>query len=324
MYRRNKIAVVVPCFNEEKLLGRVLVTMPEFVDTIVVVDDKSLDETLKVAETFKAHDNRIVIIGHGRNKGVGAAISSGYIWCLKHEMDIVAVMAGDAQMAPEDLCSLLDPVVEGLTDFAKGNRLADSKARKLIPRSRFFGNYAMSFLTRFVSGYWHISDSQTGYTAISSEALGKLPLDDIYPGYGMPNDFLVTLNIYNMRVMDVPVKPVYGIGEKSGLNVGLSLFTMSSLLLRLFCRRMIQKYIIRDFHPLALMALFGVIGLLMNLPLIASFFYVWIKNGVISETNGMAILLCSFVCFPVLIFSMLFDMENNRNLKGGIKKEPGL
>jgi glycosyltransferase involved in cell wall biosynthesis len=316
MYRKKTIGVVVPAYNEEKLIDRTIRSMPEFIDRIVVVDDASTDATPRILEQLAAANPRVHIIRHAVNGGVGAAIRTGYAWCRDNGMDIAVVMAGDGQMDPNDLPALLDPVVEGRTDYAKGNRLVSGEAWKKIPRVRYLGNSALTFMTKIASGYWHVTDSQTGYTAISRRALETLPIADIYPRYGMPNDLLVTLNIFNMRVMDVPVAPVYGIGEKSGFNSIRMIVPLFFLMIRLFYRRMTQKYIIRDFHPLILFYTFGFLTLLVNIPLGIRLILLWSMQGQVPEMTALAILFCTVLGFQSILFAMLFDMESNRDLKG--------
>jgi len=154
-------------------------------------------------------------------------------------MDVAAVMAGDAQMDPTDLPRLLDPVVDSQADYAKGNRLIIGGT----------WNAFLSLLTKIASGYWHVADFQCGYTAISLNVLEVVNLDKVYKRFGMPNDFLVRLNIHYFRVKDIPVRVIYNIGEKSGVKMWKIIFTLSFLLLRMFFWRMKEKYIIRDFHP---------------------------------------------------------------------------
>src|SRR5512139_2352266 len=212
MYRNNTIAVVVPAYNEEKLIRKVLETTPVFVDHIVVVDDASTDRTGEVVQTRRAEDPRVIYLRHPSNEGVGAAITTGYKWSRDRKVDVTVVMAGDGQMNPDDLPRLLDPIVAGEADYAKGNRLFTGKAWSVIPKTRYIGNAILSFLTKIASGYWHVADSQSGYAAMTLEVLQTLDLDAIYKRYGMPNDLLVKLNVFNFRVKDVPVTPVYGIG----------------------------------------------------------------------------------------------------------------
>ncbi len=315
LFQDKKIGVVVPAYNEERLIQKAIRNVPDYVDSIIVVNDCSKDATAEKVTESAAHDPRVILVNHEENLGVGGAISTGYIWCRDNDIDIAVVMAGDNQMAPEDLPNLLAPVVEGRADYSKGNRLITGEAWREIPRVRYLGNAALSFLTKIASGYWHVADSQCGYTALNRRALNILPLEDIYPRYGMPNDFLVTLNIYNMRVIDVPVKPVYA-DEVSGIKIRLVLFTLSFLLVRLFLRRMVQKYIIRDFHPLVLFYFLGFTLFIFDFFMIIRMFVGWTKAGNLPDITFLTVLFCSISGLQLTLFAMLFDMEANRDLKG--------
>lgn len=315
MYRDKTVAVIIPAYNEEKLIGRVVKTIPPFVDHIVVVDDASRDATREVVETNQKDESRIVCIHHTQNQGVGGAIVSGYKWAWDHNIDISVVMAGDAQMDPEDLPNLLDPVVKGEVDYSKGNRLFTGKAWNIIPKTRYFGNAMLSFLTKIASGYWHIADSQSGYTAVGLQVLKTLDLESIYKRYGMPNDFLAKLNVYNFRVRDVPVNPVYGIGERSGIRIHKVVFTLSFLLFKLFLWRLKEKYVIRDFHPLVLFYLMG-----FFLAPIGTLFggYLLIYRLTVGPVAATSALLAAFFVISglqSLFFAMWFDMEYNKGLK---------
>lgn len=316
MYKGKTIGIVVPAHNEETQIERTLRTLPDFVDRVIVVDDCSEDATGRIVQRVAEQDSRVSLIRHPGNRGVGGAISTGYIWCRDNDIDVAVVMAGDGQMDPADLLILLDPVVEDRVDYAKGNRLVTGEAWKRIPHARYLGNSALTFLTKIASGYWHVTDSQTGYTALNKKALRLLPLEDIYPRYGMPNDFLVTLNIYNMRVADIPVNPIYGIGERSGIKCGRIIFKLSLLLMRLFCKRMIQKYIIRDFHPLIFFYTFGLLlfvpGALFGLDLLIT----RLAGTPVAPTSALFAMLLFVSGLQLLLFAMLFDMEANRDLKG--------
>lgn len=318
MYRDKSVAVVVPAHNEEKLIGQVIETMPDYVDWVVVVDDCSTDNTVEKLEAYRQQSecsDRLFIIRHKSNQGVGGAISSGYKWARDKQADIAVVMAGDAQMDPDDLPALLDPVVDDGVDYAKGNRLFTGNAWNIIPRWRYLGNSALSLLTKIASGYWHVADSQSGYTAISSRALETIDLNNIYPHYGMPNHLLVQLNIYNMRVRDVPVRPVYGIGEKSGIKPFPLIWKLSWLLLKWFLWRLMEKYVIRDFHPLVFFYGLGALLIVMCVPLMARLIYFWSAYGNIPKINALALMFCGIAGLQTLLFAMWFDMESNRDLK---------
>lgn len=316
MYRNKTIAVVVPAYNEELLIGKVIVTMPDFVDKIIVVDDHSTDNTAPIVrEQRESLGERLILIVHEHNGGVGRAITTGYKRALAENMDIVAVMAGDAQMDPDELSRILDPVVEDQADYTKGNRLFSGEAWRIIPRYRYLGNAFLSLLTKIASGYWHITDSQTGYTAISANTLRTLRLDRLYPRYGYPNHLLTKLNVYGFRVQDVPIRPVYNIGEKSGIKLGKVIPTLSWLLVKCFFWRMKEKYIIRDFHPLIFFYLLGI--LLFPLGVLSGV-YLLVRRlffGHIELVAPLFSALFTITGLQFLLFAMWFDMEYNKHLK---------
>ncbi|MFQ6032417.1 MAG: glycosyltransferase family 2 protein [Candidatus Zixiibacteriota bacterium] len=316
MYKGKTVCVVVPAYNEENLIGSVIDTMPEFVDRIVVVDDLSKDSTAKVVKGYEnSLKGRLTLIEHDRNEGVGGAIATGYKWARDNEMDITCVMAGDGQMDPSDLPNLLDPVANNEVDYAKGNRLFSGDAFRVIPKFRYFGNSALSLLTKIASGYWHIADSQSGYTATSLEVLQSLDLDKIYKRFGMPNDMLVKLNIYSFRVRDISITPVYNIGEKSGIRIWKVIFSISFLLLKRFFWRMKEKYVIRDFHPLIFFYGLAFSLLALSFPLLGRLIYFWAITGNIPKVNALALMFALIAGLQSLFFAMWFDMENNKDLK---------
>jgi len=282
-----------------------------------VVDDCSGDKTAVVTQKhIQQQPTRITLIQHEINQGVGGAIATGYKWCRDQKIDITVIMAGDNQMDPDDLPAILDPVVNDQADYTKGNRLTTGDAWNIIPHVRYLGNSMMSLLTKIASGYWHIADSQSGYTAINRKALKTLNWDNMYKRYGQPNDLLVRLNIYNFRVRDVPIRPVYNIGEKSGINPIRMIPKLSWLLLKLFLLRMKEKYIIRDFHPLIFFYSMGIglffPGTLFGLYLIIHRF----MTGPVSATSALFAVFLFVSGLQAMFFAMWFDMEQNRDLKG--------
>ncbi|HEY59639.1 MAG TPA: glycosyltransferase family 2 protein [Anaerolineae bacterium] len=320
MYKRKKIAVVVPAYNEERLIGKVIETIPDYIDYIVVVDDASSDDTLTTLEKHRKElGEKMLIIKHEKNEGVGASIASGYVWCRDQGVDVAVVMAGDAQMDPKDLPNLLKPIVENKADYSKGNRLFTGDAWQKIPKIRYLGNSMLSLLTKIASGYWQVADSQCGYTAINKKALGKIDWDGMHKCYGQPNDLLVRLNIENMRVYDVEVEPVYGIGEKSGIKPLFIIPKMFLLLSRLFMYRMVHKYVIRDFHPLIFFYSLGGIFFLSSLFLSVRMFWLWYIQGAIPPTTLILNVFSMMSMFQFTLFAMWFDMENNRHLSNSQK-----
>ena len=315
MYKDKTIAVVVPCYNEETQIKRVIDTMPEYVDQIVIVDDLSEDDTVSVVHELAQSDSRIELIRHSQNGGCGGALATGYIWARDNGFDVAVRMDGDGQMDPSDLESLLEPVVNGETDYSKGNRLYTGEAFKMIPKARYFGNSILTLLTKIASGYWHVADSQSGYTAMNNEVLRILDWRFMYTRYGQPNHLLIMLNVLNFRVRDVPVKPVYGIGEKSGIKVKKVIFTLSWLLFKNFLWRMKEKYFIRDFHPLIFFYFLGFSFSILTLILFGRLFYRWWLIESIPPVNALAAMFAFMSSSLFTLFAMWFDMEANKDLK---------
>ncbi len=316
MYKNKYIAAVIPCYNEETQVGKVISSMPDFVDKLVIVDDCSIDNTVAVIKQCSKTNSKIMLIEHERNEGVGGAIASGYKWCRDHNVDVAVVMAGDAQMDPRDLPAILDPVVDGKADYTKGNRLFTGEAYKKIPKVRFYGNAILSMFTKIASGYWHVADSQSGYTAIDKQALHTIDWDNMYKTYGQPNDLLVKLNIYNFRVRDVAVRPIYNNGEKSSLKIYKVLLSLSWLLIRLFVYRLKEKYIIRNFHPLVFFYFTGFMSFFVSfLLLLRLFYYFFFLNFRVPDFNFLTWMLSLLMSIQFTLFAMWFDKESNKDLK---------
>lgn len=314
MFEGKTVAVVVPCYNEESQVGKVIETMPGFVDRVIVVDDASTDgtrEAVRKYTTGEARDDRVVLLELEKNSGVGAAIARGYQEAIERRMDVTAVMAGDGQMDPKQLRMLVEPVASGRADYAKANRLYYRRAWEMMPRRRYLGNAFLSMLTKIASGYWHVADSQTGFTAISLEALEAVDLEGLYPRYGYPNDLLVRLNVYDFAVMDVPLRPVYNIGEQSKMRLWWIVPSMSWLIFRRFCWRMWRKYVIQDFHPLVFFHLFGMVLGFTGVVLFVRMIWFWTASGHIPPMNALAWFFCMISSIQFSLFGMWFDMERS-------------
>ena len=314
MLEGKTVAVVVPAYNEERLIAETIAGIPEFVDRILVVDDHSRDATVERARA--AGDPRVEVLVHEKNQGVGAAIVTGYKRALAERVDVTAVMAGDNQMDPAELESLAGPVARGELDYAKANRLFTGQAWQLIPRHRYLGNAVLSLFTKIASGYWHVADSQAGFTALGLPMLELLDRDRIYRSYGFPNDMLVHLNVWNARVRDIPSRPIYGVGEKSGIKVRKVVPRISWLLVKGFFWRMREKYVIRDFHPLVFFYMLGFVMSSLGLALgIFETVLRFLGHGIPPATIVLvALLLISGSQFT--LFGMWFDMESNKDLGG--------
>jgi glycosyltransferase involved in cell wall biosynthesis len=313
MLEGKTVAVVVPAHDEEGLIEATLQGLPGFVDRVFVIDDGSSDATGERARAFG--DPRVEVVQHERNLGVGAAIVTGYRRALAERMDATAVMAGDNQMDPDELESLALAVVRGEVDYAKANRLFTGSAWELIPRSRYVGNAILSFLTKIASGYWHVADSQAGYTVIGLPMLQQLDLDRVYTSYGFPNDMLVHLNVWNAHVRDFPSRPIYGVGERSGIKIRRVVPRISWLLLKGFFWRLREKYVIRDFHPLVFFYFLGFLMTTVGLVLGVVETALRIAGNHITPATIVLVALLLISGSQFTLFAMWFDMESNKDLR---------
>lgn len=259
-------------------------------------------------------NSKIILIEHLKNGGVGASVANGYRWCRDNEIDCVAKVDGDGQMDPSELKDICMPVINQGVDYVKGNRLIYPGANLVIPKVRYFGNSVLSILTKIASGYWHISDTQTAFTAISLKALKQLKLYELYPKYGYPNDILVKLNTNFCTIKELPIKPVYEIGEKSKLKIMKVIPRISRILIVGFFKRIFQKYFLKSFHPLFILYHLGFLLLTVSIP-----FGVKILLKVIysQEANPVTVLAFVFLFisgFQALLFAMWMDIQDNERL----------
>ena len=307
MYQDRVVHVVVPAYNEADHVGVVVRTMPSFVDRIIVVDDCSTDGTARVAES--CGDPRVTLLRTPRNLGVGGATVLGYRHALEAGAEIVVKMDGDGQMPPDALPELLDAIVDRGADYAKGNRFLRRELVHRMPLERIVGNVVLTFLTKLASGYWHVFDPQNGYTAVRATALRVLPLDRLHPGFFFENDMLVRLNLHNFRVVDVPMPPVYN-GGPSHLSIPAVMSTFPLLLVRRFFHRVVEKYVVRDFSPIALFLFMGLASLTFGIVLGG---YLWARGfatGVPTPTGSIIIVLLALVVgFQLCLQAIVLDIQ---------------
>ncbi|MDY0004801.1 MAG: glycosyltransferase family 2 protein [Polyangia bacterium] len=314
MFRNLSLAIVVPARNESSQLGGVLGELPAFVDRIFVVDDASTDDTRSLAQAAARSDPRLRLLEHSRRRGVGGAISTGYAAALAEGFDLVAVLAGDGQMDPADLPALLGPLVEGRADYVKGNRFTFPGGLARIPGLRRAGGFLLSALTKIVTGYWHVSDSQCGYTAITREALATVDLERLYKGYGVPNDLLARLNAAEMRVAEVPVVPRYGVGERSKMRIPGVVLPILFMLWRAFVRRLWQRYMLSSGHPVVFVYLLSFLSLTLSTGLGIYILARYLATGWVMKAALIVGTAAAILGVQLLVSGFSMDQEANRHL----------
>jgi glycosyltransferase involved in cell wall biosynthesis len=334
MYKGKRIGVVVTAYDEASFVGRVIETVPEFVDRIYAIDDRSPDESWqviqRVAERVNAaaesgatepavavadggDDRRVVPIRHEKNRGYGAAVKTGYRRATEEGMDGGAVITGDGQMDPVILDRIIDPVVTGEADYAKGNRLLRPEDREDMSTFRFVGNAILTGLSKFASGYWSIGDPQNGYTAISRDAIERLDLEAITDQYGFLNHLLTHLNVAGCRVADVPMTAIYG-DEESSIRYVPFVRYVSLLLLRSFCWRLKTRYVVRSFNPAIVHYAVGSGGLAVGLAGLGGSL-VRVARGNEAATASLASFAAILIGLVSLGSAIQLDAEANEDLE---------
>lgn len=288
------IAVIIPCYREVTRIMDVLEGIGEEVSHIFVVDDACPEGT---GEYVRAHstDERVEVMTHSRNAGVGGATMTGYRRALDVGADVLVKLDGDGQMDPALIPALTEPVLGGRADYAKGNRFSWIEGFKEMPTSRIIGNLALSFMTKVSSGYWDIFDPTNGFTAIEARVCRRLPLEKISPGYFFESDVLFRLYLLGVVVEDVPMRARYG-DEKSGLGLFRAMFEFTAKHYANAARRILYSYFLRDLGIASMELVVGKLSLLFGIVFGA---LEWHESGVtgVPATAGTVIL----AALPVIV-----------------------
>ena len=307
MYRNAVVHVVIPAYNEAPFIGGVLGGIPAFVDRVIVVDDASADGTGDVARTNG--DARVTVLRTPTNLGVGGATQLGYRHALDAGADVIVKVDGDGQMDPDHVARLVDALLDRNADYAKGNRFLEGDPVRDMPPGRLVGNLVLTFLTKLASGYWHVFDPQNGFTAVRASALRALPLERVSRGFFFENDMLVRLNIQDRRVVDVAIPARYG-DEISDVRLLPVLVTFPVLLVRRFFGRVLEKYVLRDFSPIALFLFVGLASFAWG---VGWGLYLWARSWVTQVGTPTGSLMLSLVPivlgFQLLLQAIVLDIQ---------------
>ena len=308
MYRGRTIGVVIPAYNVERSIRKVVDGIPDWVDRIIIVDDASRDGTLREARSVVS--DRVIVLHHDVNQGVGGATLTAFRRALDEGVKIAVKMDGDGQMDPAHLPVLLDAVTIQGYDYAKGNRFLHSSELSAMPRHRLFGNFVLTFLTKLTSGYWNVFDPQNGYVAIRREPLAQLDFSRIAKRYFFENDILIHLNILGFRVKDVAIPAVYG-DERSSMKISRIMGSFPVYLFRRYWYRIYQKYVLRDFSPVALFLFLGLPFFFWG---VGFGFYTWWRSWAFGEiaTTGTVMLsvLPFLVGFELILQAVMLDIQS--------------
>ena len=202
--KSTKLVVCIPAFNEEKTIAKVIIGAKNYTDNIVVADDGSADSTGEIATALGAR-----VIRHERNMGKGEAFRSLFSACRDMGADVMITIDGDDQHDPADIPKLVDPLTNGDADVVIGARF--HAGNRGIPSYRRVGNKLLNSVT--MGG---VSDTQSGFRAYNKKAIESLrPTES---GMGVDSEILMDASRQGLRVIEVPVSVMYGIGKTSTHN----------------------------------------------------------------------------------------------------------
>ena len=293
MKSNKTIAVVIPSYKVSKQLKEVLLSVPEFIDYIIVVDDACPEKSGDIAADL--HLDKVHIEYHEKNQGVGGAVITGFKKAIALNSDIVVKLDGDGQMDPNNIERLIQPLIEGHADYTKGNRFNDFKALRSMPKIRLLGNSVLSFMVKAASGYWNIMDPTNGFCAINSQSLHSLNLDKINKRYFFETDMLINLNIRNKVVLDIPISAIYK-NEISNLSVGHSLFTFPFKIAKGLMKRIFFKYYVYNFNMASIYFLIAIPLLLFGFILGV---YKWRMGIIEDQANNAGTIM--MVALPIIL-----------------------
>ena len=253
----HTLAVVIPAYQAEKTIRKVIHQIPLYVDWIIVTDDASTDSTATAVKQIP--DPRIYVLCHERNTGVGGAMVTGFQKAIELQADLVAKIDADGQMDPEYLDRFARAAVRFQCDYVKANRFAHIEKLPTMPGIRLTGNLLLTFLTKFVSGYWNVFDPQNGYVMITRKMLKRLDLKLLDSSYFFENSMLINLNIMRAKIAEIYLPAQYG-SEESSMRLSRILATFPGKLLCGYLYRVYHKYVFRSLSPFALLLFFGIIA----------------------------------------------------------------
>ena len=314
---KRKVLDLIPSFGSFRVRTRRDSYIPNFYNGAEAALIDFWERTRGMIPQYEIYNanpqqDRLILVDHVKNSGKGAGIVTGYYLARQYGMDCTITIDGDGQMDPSEMSAFCDAIIKDGVDYVKGNRLVHPSARLVIPKIRFVGNSVLSIMTKFASGYWDISDTQTGYTAIGKSALEKIDIHKIYSSYGYPNDVLVKLNIRKCTIREIEIKPVYNVGEQSSMNIRSLIPKITLLLIRSFFRRVYMKYLFNDFHPLFVLYNIALFMGLINTYFISKIAY--IKLFDLRIVSGATIsgfiftALSGLLCF---LFAIWMDIQDN-------------
>ncbi|MBW0146835.1 glycosyltransferase family 2 protein [Marinobacter arenosus] len=305
----TKVAVVIPCYRVQKHICGVISSIGDEVQSIYVIDDACPEGSGDFVRD-NVLDDRVTVVWHEENAGVGGAVLTGYAKALSEGADIVVKIDGDGQMDPSLINEFVAPIARGEADYTKGNRFYDLEKVSAMPKLRLFGNAVLSFMTKFSSGYWNIFDPTNGYTAIHKDLITHLPFSKISKRYFFETDMLFRLNTLRAVVVDIPMDARYE-DEVSNLKISDIVGEFLRKHLRNFFKRIFYNYYLRDMSIASIELPVGILMIMFGI-----FYGVanWtVNSGVGVETSAGTVMLAALpiiIGLQLILAFLSFDMSS--------------
>jgi len=306
--KKEHIAIIIPMFNVAKHIEKVIQDIPDFVDTIIVVDDASKDNSVSIVKQMD--DHRLILIQNKTNLGVGGAMVTGFQKAIELKASMVIKIDGDGQMPITYLNELIAPILLGQADFSKGNRFANFEAMSQMPGIRRIGNLGLSFITKAASGYWNVFDPTNGFFALDGHTLTQINFEDLHPRYFFESSMLCALYSVGAVIADIPIPAKYG-DEISSLSVWKTLIEFPPLLFQRFTHRIWLRYFVLDFSVASLSLIIGLALLLFG----GSWGLYWWYQSILTKiaaTAGTVIIaaLPVILGFQLILQFLTLDIQN--------------
>jgi dolichol-phosphate mannosyltransferase len=312
MNKKNKsIAVAIPYYNAANQIEKVIAGLPDFIDAIIIINDKSY-EPLPLELIKKKYDpkTQLVFLENEINLGVGGATKKGFQYAIDHGFDIVIKVDADNQMDTSYLEKMLKPIINEKVKMTKGNRFRDTKSIKNMPIVRRIGNLTLSFLTKAATGYWHNFDPTNGFIAVKVSVLRKIDFSNLSNRYFFETSLIAELYFTGAKIKDIAMPAIYG-DEKSNMEVWKMPVIFLANLIKILFKRIIKKYFLFDFNIGSLYILFG-----MPLFIFGMFFglYEWwfyASQNIFAPTGTIMIVSLSIIIgFQLVLQAIQYDIFN--------------
>ena len=314
MYKGLKVATIVPAYNEGKLIAKTLESQPDYIDSIYVINDGSTDNTIDEIKSVSKKDKRIFLIDLKINQGLGFGLRTGLQKASKDGNDLMAIFAGDGQMDPKYLPEMIDEMLDKKLDFIKANRFMHFEQLKSMPLYRKIGNIIVTILTKFATGYYAIFDTQNGYAVYTKKVVDKIPWRLVGSRYEYENSVLIALSIIGARISDYPIPALYG-DEKSTIKLFSTTMRVLKVLFFGFWKRIYYKYVLYNFHPVALFLFGGIIVFLLG---IIDGIYVILQrmiNNIVPNSGALLpVVLLLVLGFQLLLTGFILDVNEEKRI----------